>query len=162
MGDTLQALGQALSSSYRVEREIGEGGMATVFLATDLKHQRPVAIQVLRPELALSLGPERFLREIEIAARLQHPKILPSTIRARPRGCCTTSCPSWKGNPSGTGSCAAARFRQARRRASRARSPTRSTWGRAETTLQPMVDRAREAVASLRGDARPVTPPPPS
>jgi tRNA A-37 threonylcarbamoyl transferase component Bud32/tetratricopeptide (TPR) repeat protein len=68
---------ESLADRYRVEREIGQGGMATVFLATDLKHQRPVAIKVLRPELAYSLGPERFLREIEIAARLQHPNILP-------------------------------------------------------------------------------------
>jgi tetratricopeptide (TPR) repeat protein/TolB-like protein/predicted Ser/Thr protein kinase len=75
--DSIATLGTALASRYRVEREIGEGGMATVFLATDLKHQRPVAIKVLRPELAHSLGPERFLREIEIAAKLQHPNILP-------------------------------------------------------------------------------------
>jgi serine/threonine-protein kinase len=75
--DSIGTLGAALASRYRVERDIGEGGMATVFLATDLKHQRPVAIKVLRPELAHSLGPERFLREIEIAAKLQHPNILP-------------------------------------------------------------------------------------
>ena len=77
MSDPLTMLRQALAASYRVEREIGEGGMATVFLATDLKHGRPVAIKVLRPELAVSLGPDRFLREIEIAAKLQHPNILP-------------------------------------------------------------------------------------
>ena len=53
------------------------GGMATVYLAEDLKHHRKVAVKVLRPELAATLGPERFLREIEIAARLQHPHILP-------------------------------------------------------------------------------------
>ena len=75
--DPLSTLRDALSGTYRVEREIGQGGMATVFLATDLKHGRPVAIKVLRPELAASLGHERFLREIEIAARLQHPHILP-------------------------------------------------------------------------------------
>jgi serine/threonine-protein kinase len=75
--DPLQNLTEALASSYRVERPLGEGGMATVYLATDLKHHRPVAIKVLRPELAQSIGPERFLREIEIAARLQHPNILP-------------------------------------------------------------------------------------
>lgn len=57
--------------------------MATVFLATDLKHQRPVAIKVLRPELARSLGPERFLREIEIAARLQHPNIVPVYVSGK-------------------------------------------------------------------------------
>jgi serine/threonine-protein kinase len=75
--DPLSTLRDALSGTYRVEREIGQGGMATVFLATDLKHGRPVAIKVLRPELAASLGHDRFLREIEIAARLQHPHILP-------------------------------------------------------------------------------------
>ncbi|HET9275631.1 MAG TPA: protein kinase [Gemmatimonadales bacterium] len=77
MSDILARLSDALATSYRVEREIGQGGMATVFLATDLKHGRPVAIKVLRPEIAASLGHERFLREIEIAARLQHPHILP-------------------------------------------------------------------------------------
>src|SRR5688572_20509866 len=75
--DPITRLRSALSSTYRIEREIGAGGMATVLLATDLKHQRPVAIKVLRAELAQSLGPERFLREIEIAAKLQHPNILP-------------------------------------------------------------------------------------
>src|SRR5207253_1418427 len=58
------------------ERELGRGGMATVYLARDLKHGRPVAIKVLRPEIAAALGPERFLREIELAARLTHPHIL--------------------------------------------------------------------------------------
>jgi len=67
----------ALADRYRVERELGRGGMATVYLAHDLRHDRPVALKVLRPELAASLGPERFLQEIRIAARLQHPHILP-------------------------------------------------------------------------------------
>jgi serine/threonine-protein kinase len=67
----------ALAGRYRLEREVGAGGMATVYLAADLKHPRKVAVKVLRPELAASLGPERFLREIEIAAQLQHPHILP-------------------------------------------------------------------------------------
>ena len=65
-----------LGTSYTLERELGRGGMATVFLAQDLKHDRPVALKVLHPELAASLGPERFLREIKLAARLQHPHIL--------------------------------------------------------------------------------------
>ena len=60
----------ALADRYRVERELGRGGMATVYLAHDLRHDRPVALKVLRPELAASLGPERFLQEIRIAARL--------------------------------------------------------------------------------------------
>ena len=67
----------ALSGRYQIERELGRGGMATVFLAEDLRHHRPVAIKVLDPELGALLGAERFLREIEIAARLSHPHILP-------------------------------------------------------------------------------------
>src|SRR5215211_2312124 len=63
----------ALRERYLVERELGQGGMATVYLARDRKHDRLVALKVLRPELAASLGPERFLREIRFAARLQHP-----------------------------------------------------------------------------------------
>ena len=73
----LEQLHAALTGRYAIERELGRGGMAVVFLAHDLKHHRPVAIKVLRPELALALGAERFLREIEIAARLTHPHILP-------------------------------------------------------------------------------------
>jgi Tol biopolymer transport system component len=67
----------ALADNYRLERELGQGGMATVYLAEDLKHHRKVAVKVLRPELAASLGPDRFFREIEVAAQLQHPHILP-------------------------------------------------------------------------------------
>src|SRR4026207_2518398 len=70
-------LAAALTDRYRVERELGRGGMATVYLAHDLRHDRPVALKVLRPELAATLGPERFLLEIRTAARLQHPHILP-------------------------------------------------------------------------------------
>ena len=62
---------------YTVERELGRGGMAIVYLAHDLRHDRLVALKTLRPELLPALGPERFLREIQIAARLQHPNILP-------------------------------------------------------------------------------------
>ncbi|MEO8636584.1 MAG: protein kinase [Gemmatimonadales bacterium] len=67
----------ALADRYRIERELGQGGMATVYLADDLRHERKVAVKVLRPELAASIGTERFLREIRIAAQLQHPHILP-------------------------------------------------------------------------------------
>ena len=77
MPDTLDRLKQALADRYAIEHELGSGGMATVYLAEDLKHHRKVAVKVLRPELAAALGPERFLREIEIAARLTHPHILP-------------------------------------------------------------------------------------
>ncbi|MEO8635737.1 MAG: protein kinase [Gemmatimonadales bacterium] len=67
----------ALADRYLLERVLGAGGMATVYLATDVKHRRKVAVKVLRPELAAALGAERFQREIEIAAQLQHPHILP-------------------------------------------------------------------------------------
>ena len=73
----LKQLATALGDRYRVERELGQGGMAVVFLAEDLKHRRRVAIKLLKPELSALLGSERFLREIEIAAALQHPHILP-------------------------------------------------------------------------------------
>ena len=66
----------ALADRYRLERELGQGGMATVYLAEDLKHGRQVAIKVLRPELAAVIGPERFVREIRTIAALQHPHIL--------------------------------------------------------------------------------------
>lgn len=75
--DQLQRLSAALADRYRIERRLGSGGMATVYLAQDLKHHRNVAIKVLRPELAAILGAERFLREIEIAAHLTHAHILP-------------------------------------------------------------------------------------
>jgi TolB-like protein len=77
MTDVLERLRTALADRYRIERELGSGGMATVYLAQDIKHDRMVAVKVLRPELAAVVGAERFLREITIAARLQHPHILP-------------------------------------------------------------------------------------
>ena len=67
----------ALAGEYSLERELGVGGMATVYLAEDLKHHRKVALKVLRSELSSTLGPERFLKEIELTASLQHPHILP-------------------------------------------------------------------------------------
>ncbi|MEE8117598.1 MAG: hypothetical protein V3T28_10845, partial [Gemmatimonadales bacterium] len=68
MSDQPSRLQTALAERYTVEREVGRGGMATVYLAQDLRHRRPVAVKVLHPHLAVSLGPERFLREIQIAA----------------------------------------------------------------------------------------------
>ncbi len=73
----LTRLTTALADRYRLERTLGAGGMATVYLADDLKHRRRVAVKVLRPELAVALGPERFLREITTTANLRHPNILP-------------------------------------------------------------------------------------
>ena len=77
MTDTALRLTAALADRYRIERELGAGGMATVYLAHDLKHNRKVAVKVLKPELAAALGAERFVREIETTAALHHPHILP-------------------------------------------------------------------------------------
>jgi serine/threonine protein kinase len=76
MADLRSRLQEGLQGSYTIERELGRGGMATVYLAQDLRHDRPVALKDLLPELASTLGPERFQREIRLAARLQHPHIL--------------------------------------------------------------------------------------
>ena len=76
MSERLEQLNAALTERYHVEREIGAGGMASVYLARDLKHDRQVALKVLRPEIASSVGHERFLREIRISAKLNHPHIL--------------------------------------------------------------------------------------
>src|SRR5688572_26977673 len=75
--DTAERLKSVLSDRYAIEREIGAGGMATVYLARDLKHRRRVALKVLKPELGAVLGPERFLSEINVTANLQHPHLLP-------------------------------------------------------------------------------------
>jgi serine/threonine protein kinase/Flp pilus assembly protein TadD len=72
----IEKLRDALSQSYTIDRELGRGGMATVYLAQDAKHDRLVALKVLHPDLAASLGPDRFLREIKLAAKLNHPHIL--------------------------------------------------------------------------------------
>jgi serine/threonine-protein kinase len=77
MADQLERLKAALADRYTIERELGSGGMATVYLARDVRHERNVAVKVLRPELASVLGPDRFLREIRIAANLHHPHVLP-------------------------------------------------------------------------------------
>ena len=75
--DPIEKLNAALLERYAIERELGQGGMATVYLAEDLRHHRKVALKVLRPEIAATLGAGRFAREIEVAASLQHPNILP-------------------------------------------------------------------------------------
>lgn len=77
MSEFLDRLAAVLASRYQLERQLGEGGMATVYLARDLKHGRKVAIKVLRPALAARLGSDRFLQEIKVTANLQHPNILP-------------------------------------------------------------------------------------
>ena len=77
MTDALSRLKAALSDRYAIESELGAGGMATVYLAHDVKHDRKVAVKVLRPELAAAIGADRFLNEIKVTANLQHPHILP-------------------------------------------------------------------------------------
>ncbi len=76
MADSFDRLKTALADRYAIQEELGAGGMATVYLAEDLKHHRKVAVKVLRPELAAVLGAERFLRKIKTTARLNHPHIL--------------------------------------------------------------------------------------
>ncbi|MDO8667352.1 MAG: serine/threonine protein kinase, partial [Gemmatimonadales bacterium] len=75
MTDAVQRLSVALADRYVIERELGAGGMATVYLAHDVRHDRKVALKVLRPELSAILGAERFLAEIKTTANLQHPHI---------------------------------------------------------------------------------------
>jgi len=75
--DPLEGFKAALADRYHFERELGQGGMATVFLAEDVKHHRRVAIKILKPEVAAAVGPARFLREIDIASNLTHPNLLP-------------------------------------------------------------------------------------
>src|SRR5690242_13764588 len=76
MAEVRNQLTRALADRYVIEREVGAGGMATVYLARDLKHDRQVALKVLRPELSAALGPERFSREIRFVAQFNHPHIL--------------------------------------------------------------------------------------
>jgi serine/threonine protein kinase len=75
MPDTIDRLNNALEGRYRIERKLGEGGMAVVYLTDDLRHGRQVALKVLKPELAAAVGADRFLREIKTTANLQHPHI---------------------------------------------------------------------------------------
>lgn len=86
MADTLESLQKTVGDKYTIEREIGRGGMAVVFLARDARHDRQIALKVLRPELAASIGADRFLREIQIEASLQHPHILPLYDSGRTNG----------------------------------------------------------------------------
>jgi serine/threonine-protein kinase len=83
----IEQLTTALAGRYAIDREIGRGGMATVYLARDVRHDRRVALKVLLPELAAVIGPERFLTEIRVTAHLQHPNLLPlfesGEVRAR-------------------------------------------------------------------------------
>jgi serine/threonine protein kinase len=91
MTDQSATLDTALAHRYTIERELGRGGMATVYLARDKKHDRAVAIKVLKPELGAAFGAERFLREIGIAARLPTPTSFPCSIPAKLPVCSTMS-----------------------------------------------------------------------
>ncbi|MFN8803628.1 MAG: serine/threonine-protein kinase, partial [Gemmatimonas sp.] len=86
MTPVVERLAAVLADRYRLERELGQGGMATVYLAHDRKHDRPVAIKVLRDDVAQSVGRDRFLREIQLAAKLSHPHILPLYDSGDPDG----------------------------------------------------------------------------
>ena len=88
--DVPSALKAALADHYRVERELGAGGMATVYHAHDLKHERDVASEVLHPDLAAALGGERFLSGIKTTARLRHPHLLPLLDSGAPADSCST------------------------------------------------------------------------
>ena len=94
MTEALERLKAALTDRYTLERERGRGGMAAVYLARDLRHDRRVAVKVLRPELAAAIGAERFLAEIKTTASLQHPHILPLFDSGQAAGFLSMSCPS--------------------------------------------------------------------
>jgi serine/threonine-protein kinase len=76
MSESLEQLTATLAERYRIQRELGAGGMAIVYVAHDVRHNRQVALKVIRPELAQAIGAQRFLREIQVTAKLQHPHIL--------------------------------------------------------------------------------------
>ncbi len=128
MDDRFQELAKGLSGRYVLERELGHGGMATVWLARDLRYDRLVALKVLRPELAASLGAERFLREIVLAARLQHPHVVSvydsGESRRPPRAGRSSGspCRTSKANRCGSGSAAMGHSRPGPRCASRGKS----------------------------------------
>ena len=124
VADLREQLERGLTDHYRIERELGRGGMATVYLAQDLRHDRPVALKVLHPELARALGPERFQREIRLAARLQHPHILTVHDSGEAAGPASGSpCRSSRARASATGSGASGSSRWTTRSGSPARSP---------------------------------------
>ena len=91
---------RALGDRYAIERVLGYGGMAIVYLAQDLKHHRQVAIKVLKPDVAAALGPERFVREIELVGGLAHPNILALHDSGEADGFSISSCPTSRGNHS--------------------------------------------------------------
>ena len=119
-------LSAALVERYRIERELGEGGMANVYLAEDLKHKRKVALKVLKPELAAVLGADRFVQEITTTASLQHPHILPLFDSGTADGFLYYVMPSIEGKRFATSSIARRNSVWTKRCGSPARWPTRS------------------------------------
>ena len=122
---TSRERGATIAGRYLVQREIGRGGMATVFLARDLKHDRDVALKFIHAELADAFGMERFQSEIAVLAKLQHPHILPVRLGRGGGTPLLTSCPSWAASRCATGCSANPRCRSPTRCASRAKWPTR-------------------------------------
>jgi serine/threonine protein kinase len=125
-GAAIDRLTTALADRYRIERELGQGGMATVYLAEDVRHRRKVALKVLHPELSAVLGPERFLKEIELTASLQHPHILPLFDSGSADGQLFYVMPFVDGETLRTRSSASASCPSARRSASPPKWPTPS------------------------------------
>jgi serine/threonine protein kinase len=117
----------ALANQYHVERELGAGGMATVYLAHDLRHNRQVALKVLKPELAAILGAQRFLKEIQVTANLQHPHILPLYDSGSADGVLFYVMPLVQGNHFASGSSQKRFCQSTKRSGSRGRSPAHST-----------------------------------
>jgi hypothetical protein len=122
---TPNPLSTALSSRYRIEREIGHGGMATVYLARDLRHERDVAVKVLNTDVAAIVGADRFLEEIKTTAHLKHPHILPLFDSGSAEARCSTSCRSSTVSRCASGCGATATCRSARSYGFSANWPTR-------------------------------------
>ena len=127
MPDLLDRLQSALADRYRLERELGAGGMATVYLAHDLRHGRRVALKLLKPELAAVIGAERFLGEIRTTANLQHPHILPLFDSGAADSFLYYTCRTSRGNRSAPGSAARSSCPSRKRSGWAARSRRRST-----------------------------------
>src|SRR2546428_7205539 len=121
-----ERLAEALADRYQLERPLGQGGMATVYLALDLKHRRKVAVKVLRSDVGFALGAERFLREIEIAAALNHPNILAVHDSGEAAGVLYYVTPYVEGKSLRVG-CGTTRGCRSRRR-SRSRGRWRTRW----------------------------------
>ncbi len=159
-------LAAALSDRYRIERELGQGGMATVYLAHDLKHDRQVAIKVLRPELAAVIGAERFVHEITTTADLQHPNILPLFDSGQRRRLPLLRHAVRRGRdaarPAGTasGSCRSTRASRSRRRWP-PRWPTRTNAASSTATSSPTTScsRAGRRWSPTSASPAPSTPP---